>query len=138
MFPCSKTAQITFLNKPQLKIISFLNYKHRYLIHTWSDKALKDTIENRALALLQWRFAWRFAHSSFNRFILIFLLYHSYAFNAQKKLNYPVGPDIETFSPHYSLILTENYIDEHIKFLGFFYCYFFVYLRIIKDVIRTM
>ena len=31
------------LEKPQLKIISFQNYKHGYIIHTWSDKVFKDT-----------------------------------------------------------------------------------------------
>ena len=33
MFSCSRNAQVTAVEKPQLKIISFPNYKHEYLIH---------------------------------------------------------------------------------------------------------
>ena len=32
MFSCSKIAHVTFVEKPQLKIVSFLNHKHGYLI----------------------------------------------------------------------------------------------------------
>ena len=33
-----RIAQVTFSEKPQMKIISFWNYKHEYVKHTWSDK----------------------------------------------------------------------------------------------------
>ena len=55
IFSCSRNAQITFSEKPQLKIIGFQNYKHWYLIHTWSDQsdiAFNGTIVNRALLSL--------------------------------------------------------------------------------------
>jgi len=42
--------QVIFVEKPQLKKISFLNYKHLHLFHT--DKALKTTVENQALGSL--------------------------------------------------------------------------------------
>ena len=35
-----------------MKIISFKNYKHWYLIHPWSDTAFKGTVVNRALPFL--------------------------------------------------------------------------------------
>ena len=42
---CRRIAQVTFLEKPQMKIISFWNYKHEYLKHTWSDKAFLSVIK---------------------------------------------------------------------------------------------
>ena len=42
----------TFVEKPQSTIISFQNYKHWYLIHTWSDKAILGTVVNRVTG--QW------------------------------------------------------------------------------------
>ena len=36
-----------------MKINSLKQQKHGYLIHTWSDKALKGTIANRALPSFQ-------------------------------------------------------------------------------------
>ena len=44
MFFWSRNAQISFVEKPKLKIISLLNCKHWYIIHTWSDKALKYNV----------------------------------------------------------------------------------------------
>ena len=41
-----------FVEKPQLKIISFQNYKHFYLMNTWSDNALKGTVVNQTLPSL--------------------------------------------------------------------------------------
>ena len=41
MFHCIRNMQVTFVEKPQVKIISFQNCKHKYLIHTWSDKGFK-------------------------------------------------------------------------------------------------
>jgi len=40
-FKQKNTAQVTFAMKPQMKINSSTEQKHWYLIHTWSDKALK-------------------------------------------------------------------------------------------------
>ena len=37
------------IGNPELNKNSFQNYKHWYLIHTWSDKAFKSTVVNRAL-----------------------------------------------------------------------------------------
>jgi len=34
LLSCSRNAQVTFGEKPQLKITSFQNYKHGYLIQT--------------------------------------------------------------------------------------------------------
>ena len=45
-------AQVTFVENPEWKINSFQNYKHSHLIHTWSGKAFKGTIVNRALPSL--------------------------------------------------------------------------------------
>ena len=52
MFFCGRNAQVNFVVKPQLKNISFKNYKHWYLIHTWSDEAFKDTVVNLTLQSL--------------------------------------------------------------------------------------
>ena len=53
MFYCSRNAQVTFVKKPQLKIIRLQNHKRWNLIHAWSDKALKDTTVNRRVSSLQ-------------------------------------------------------------------------------------
>ena len=47
MFPAVEIDEVTFVEKTQLKIISFQNNKHLYLIHTWSDNSFKTTIVNR-------------------------------------------------------------------------------------------
>ena len=49
-----RNAQVTLVEKPQFKTICFQNYEHGYLIHTWSDKALKGTVVSRALPCLKW------------------------------------------------------------------------------------
>ena len=54
MFSCSRNAQVTTVKKPQLKRISFKNYKHWYLIHTWSNTDFKCTVVNRALTSVNW------------------------------------------------------------------------------------
>ena len=41
-----RNAEFTFVEKPQLKIRCFQNYKHWYLIHTRPDKAFKGTVVN--------------------------------------------------------------------------------------------
>ena len=45
---------VTFADKPQMKIKSLKEEKHWYLIHTWSEKAFKGTVVNRALPFLHW------------------------------------------------------------------------------------
>ena len=47
--------QVTFVEKPQLKRISFENYTHWNLIHTWSDTAFKGTFVNPTESSLHWR-----------------------------------------------------------------------------------
>ena len=47
----SKNAQVSFIEKPQFKIISSQSYEHCFLIHILSDNAFKDTIGNRAYSL---------------------------------------------------------------------------------------
>ena len=54
-FLCSSKAQVTFVEKPQLKRISFENYTHWNLIHTWSDTAFKGTFVNPTESSLHWR-----------------------------------------------------------------------------------
>ena len=49
---CSWNAQSTFVKKPLLKMTRFRNYELGYRIHTWSDKAFKGTVLNRASPLL--------------------------------------------------------------------------------------
>ena len=44
MFSCIKNAQVNFEEKPQLKVNSFQNYKHGYIIHTWLDNDFKGTV----------------------------------------------------------------------------------------------
>ena len=48
----ARNAQVTLAEKPQMKINSLKKQKHRYLIHTWSDKASKGTVVNLALPFL--------------------------------------------------------------------------------------
>ena len=43
---------MSHVDKPQLKIIIFPHYKHLYIIHTRTDKAVKGTFPNRALISL--------------------------------------------------------------------------------------
>ena len=40
------------VENPQMKINSLKKQKHRYLIHTLSDKAFKGTVVNRTLRSL--------------------------------------------------------------------------------------
>ena len=49
MFSCNKNAQA---ESPQLKIMSFLNYKHRYILHTLSDKAFIGYCCESGIAIL--------------------------------------------------------------------------------------
>ena len=49
LFFCSRSVQVIFEEKPQLKSINFQNCKHWYLIQTWSDNAFKGSVVNRAL-----------------------------------------------------------------------------------------
>ena len=42
-------AQVTFKEKPQMKIKRFIKLKHGYIIQTWSDKAFKGAVVNWAL-----------------------------------------------------------------------------------------
>ena len=55
IFSCSRNVQVTFEEKPQLKIISFPNFKHWYLIKTWSGKAFNGLVVNRVLSSLHGR-----------------------------------------------------------------------------------
>ena len=57
LFSCSRNAQVTFVVKPQLKNNQLKKNKHRYLIHTWIDKAFKGSIEVQALIIhiFEWR-----------------------------------------------------------------------------------
>ena len=48
MFSCSRNTHVSFVEKLQLKIISFKKYKQWYKIHTWLDKAIEGTVENWA------------------------------------------------------------------------------------------
>ena len=43
---------MSHVDKPQLKIIIFPHYKHLYIIHTRTDKAVMGTFPNRALISL--------------------------------------------------------------------------------------
>jgi len=43
----------TFAEKPEMKINSLKKQKHGYLIHTWSDKAFKNTNVNWELGCLR-------------------------------------------------------------------------------------
>ena len=45
-FFCRRNPPVQIVEKPQLKIISFQNYKH--LILTWSHKAFTSTVVNQA------------------------------------------------------------------------------------------
>ena len=51
-FTCSRSVQVTFVEKPQVKLISSQNHKHWYLIHTKSDKAFQDNVVNRTMPAL--------------------------------------------------------------------------------------
>ena len=48
----TSNGQVTFAEKPYIKINRFKKQKHWYLIHTWSDIALKGTIVNQKLSSL--------------------------------------------------------------------------------------
>ena len=72
IFSCTKNEQLLF-KKPQLKIISFQNYKHWYLIHTWSEKAFKGTVVSPGIAIFACRVTWHYAYSPFkHKFYYIF------------------------------------------------------------------
>ena len=51
MFSCSRNMQVTFV----LVNNQYQNFKHWYLIHTWSHKAFKGTFVNRTLPFLHER-----------------------------------------------------------------------------------
>jgi len=44
--------KLIYAKKPQMKIYSLKKQNHWYLIRTWSDKAFKGTVVNRALTSL--------------------------------------------------------------------------------------
>jgi len=43
----ARNAPVTFVEKPQMKIMSFQNGKQGYSCNTWSDKALKGIVVNQ-------------------------------------------------------------------------------------------
>ena len=45
----NRNAKISLIGKKQFKIISFQNYKHWYLIYTWSEQYIKVTVVNRTM-----------------------------------------------------------------------------------------
>ena len=47
-----RNAQVNFVENPHLKLISFRNYKHWYLIHTRPDEGFEGTVVNQALSSL--------------------------------------------------------------------------------------
>ena len=51
-FLSARSAQVTFFEKPKMKINSWKEQKHAYLIYTWSDMDFKGTVVNRALPFL--------------------------------------------------------------------------------------
>ena len=52
-YPAVSKYKSHFWREPtQLKLISFLNYKHWYLTHTWSDKPFQVTVVNLPLPSL--------------------------------------------------------------------------------------
>ena len=56
-----------------MKIISFQNYKHWYLIHTWSEKAFKGTVVIPGIAIFTCSVTWNYAYSPFkHKFYYIF------------------------------------------------------------------
>ena len=57
--------EMRIVEKPQLKVNSFQNCKHWYLVHTWSDKAFKGTVGNRALLSLAKRVIWNYVSNLF-------------------------------------------------------------------------
>jgi len=75
MFSRSRNAQVTFVVNPQLKIISFLNYKHWYLTYTWSEKAFKGTVVNREiedrLKLFNLPIWWKYIYSPWMIYFMI-------------------------------------------------------------------
>ena len=62
-FSCSRNSQVTFVENPQLKIISFQNYDHRYIIHTWLDKVFNGTHVNWTCHSLKWRVTWYYVYT---------------------------------------------------------------------------
>ena len=48
-FLSARKAQANFAEKLRIKVNSLKKQKQGYLIHTWSDKASKGTVVNRAL-----------------------------------------------------------------------------------------
>ena len=88
-FPAVEHVQVTFVetHRPPLKFISFQNNKHWYLIHNWSDNALKRTFVNRTLSSLQWschlKCPFIFCIFSYSCF---FLLTYSPVYNRAQKL----------------------------------------------------
>ena len=52
LFKNNGMRKLIYAKKPQMKIYSLKKQNHWYLIRTWSDKAFKGTVVNRALTSL--------------------------------------------------------------------------------------
>ena len=50
LFLFTSFSRVTFAEKPQMKINNIQRQKHWCLVHTWSDKAFKCTVVNRAVS----------------------------------------------------------------------------------------
>ena len=66
IFLKTRSAQVTFEVKPQIKMKSLKKKKHKKIIHAWSDKVFKSTLVNRVLPSLHGGVFWNYAYSSFN------------------------------------------------------------------------
>ena len=66
IFLQTRNEQVTFADKPQIKMKSLKKQKHKKIIHFWSDKVFKSTLVNRALPSLHGGVTWNYAYSPFN------------------------------------------------------------------------
>jgi len=67
IFSFRKNAQVTFVENRQLKMICFKNYKHWYLIHTWSDwQRFEGYWWIVHSNLIVWRITWNYGFSPLN------------------------------------------------------------------------
>ena len=97
-------AQVTFAEKPQMKINSWKKQKHWYLIQIWLAKAFKGIVVNRTMPSLHWRPLKKYCYSSFKQKAKITKLNQKAFFDLSKFLRHS---QLSIF--YWSLVFRHNY-----------------------------
>ena len=89
MFSSSRNAQVTLVEKPQLKVIHFQNYNHWYIIRTWIDIAFKVPFFGHChLMPYVCKVTWNYAYTWFLKIAVSFLLTHVFIFRTYASLDF--------------------------------------------------